>query len=331
MATIILRSINAALTARQAKGLISRSSTVLVESSKNYQKGAALCQQRFHSASNNTRIISINGTWTFLRNWSTASTESERSDNFSLSWKRPPGPPKVWKRIESATESRIKTKDEKPLKFTVEEVPVERVEDAVDLMANYFIPDEVICNSLKIKDDPLAVQDCRDLWRLALRQGISVAVFLEDSSVELREIAAVNVIFVMTPEDEKKLKNYKLKSKRTKPVLEYVFSVTDKINVMKHYGVDKFMAGFGMTVNPRFRGHSLGGYLLGSRNEIGREYNLRATETSFTGPASQTLALRSGFEILWQKKYSELYDENGKPLFPDVKIEYCTMMGKRLD
>lgn len=56
---------------------------------------------------------------------------------------KPPGqPPKIWKSIEKVT------KDGKPMKFTIQEIPEDRYEDAVRHMCAYFLADEPTCQCL---------------------------------------------------------------------------------------------------------------------------------------------------------------------------------------
>lgn len=54
------------------------------------------------------------------------------------------------------------------------------------------------------------------------------------------------------------------------------------------------------------------------------------SETVFTATASQILASRVGFEVLVERKYSEILNDEGKVAFPGVTVEYMKAMGKRL-
>lgn len=51
-------------------------------------------------------------------------------------------PPKVWKVIEK------KDKDGKLMKFTIQEIPENRYEDAVQHMCTYFLADEPTCSCM---------------------------------------------------------------------------------------------------------------------------------------------------------------------------------------
>lgn len=51
-------------------------------------------------------------------------------------------PPKIWKSIEKVT------KDGKTIKFTIQEIPEDRYENAIQHMCTYFLVDEPICHCL---------------------------------------------------------------------------------------------------------------------------------------------------------------------------------------
>ena len=51
-------------------------------------------------------------------------------------------PPKIWQVIEK------KNKDGKLMKFTIQEIPEDRYEDAIQHMCTYFLADEPTCQCL---------------------------------------------------------------------------------------------------------------------------------------------------------------------------------------
>lgn len=56
-------------------------------------------------------------------------------ENESSEWKRPPGPVNVWKIIDGK-------RNGESAKFTIQEVPVNRYEDILDHMCEYFLAEE---------------------------------------------------------------------------------------------------------------------------------------------------------------------------------------------
>ncbi|XP_011707011.1 PREDICTED: uncharacterized protein LOC105462181, partial [Wasmannia auropunctata] len=83
-------------------------------------------------------------------------------------------------------------KDGKLLKFTIQEIPEDRYEDAIEHMCTYFLADEPTCNCFNAKNDPLFVQDISTIWRLILTQGISIAAFIDNPDGGKPIIAGMN-------------------------------------------------------------------------------------------------------------------------------------------
>lgn len=52
---------------------------------------------------------------------------------------KPPGSPKIWEVVEKTN------KDGRSLKFTIQDIPEERNEEAVEHMCKYFLADEPTC------------------------------------------------------------------------------------------------------------------------------------------------------------------------------------------
>lgn len=65
-------------------------------------------------------------------------------NDVTLHWKRPPGPINIWKTIESTKHS----KNGKPIKYILQDIPKERYQDALDHMSKFFWHDEPACRSL---------------------------------------------------------------------------------------------------------------------------------------------------------------------------------------
>ncbi|XP_017890655.1 uncharacterized protein LOC108631325 [Ceratina calcarata] len=232
-----------------------------------------------------------------------------------------PGPPKIWNVVE--------IKKDKTMKFSIQEIPEDRYEEVVEHMCKYFIADEPTCNFMNGKDDPEFVDTFRILWRDLLNEGLSVGAFIDDPNGGKPILAAANMLTI-TSKDEKFDTNI-LKSKKAKDIMEAVLDLSKKANVFEKYGVDYYMNAFGLSVEPKYRGASLGAHLLNARTNIGREYKIPVTCTAFTSPISQKLAERCGFETLVEQDYDKIVDKNGKPIFRGIKVKDLKVMAKRLD
>ncbi|CAL1682376.1 unnamed protein product [Lasius platythorax] len=238
---------------------------------------------------------------------------------------KPPGqPPKIWKSIEKVN------KEGKTIKFTIQEIPEDRHEDAVQHMCTYFLTDEPICQCLNAKDDPAFVEDMSTIWRLLLVEGISIAAFTDNPNGGKPIIAGMNVLGVDFRDHIDSISKYQFKSQNCKNTFTVEVVPDETKIVYEHYGIDKYLYAIGLSVDPAYRGYGLGKDILKIRDLIGREYNIPATATVFSSIIAQKSARDAGFELLTAKDFVDIVDENGKQYFPGVKSKTFEFMGKRL-
>ncbi|XP_012541112.1 uncharacterized protein LOC105839381 isoform X2 [Monomorium pharaonis] len=231
-------------------------------------------------------------------------------------------PPKIWQQIEK------KDKDGKLMKFTIQEIPEDRYEEAVQHMCTYFLADEVTCACLDAKNDPLFVQDVSTIWRLLLAEGISIAAFIDNPNGGKPIIAGMNALGVDVKDQKDSISGYQFTSEKCKNTFEIIASAT-KV-VYERYGVDKYLYAIGLSVDPDYRGYGLGKDILKIRDLIGPMYKVPATSTAFTSIISQKSAAGAGFEEFLTQNYADLVDKDGKEYFPGIKSKNFKIMGKRL-
>ncbi|XP_020291892.1 uncharacterized protein LOC109858748 [Pseudomyrmex gracilis] len=227
-------------------------------------------------------------------------------------------PPKVWEVLEKIG------KDGKRKKFTIQEIPEDRYEEAVQHMCTYYLADEPLCACFNLKNTPLCVQIMSAVWRQSLSLGISVAAFTDNPDGGKPILAGMNVLII-----QHKQKKDATPKKCSMDNCQFRFSDLTDI-VCDRYGIDKYLYAYGLIVTPEFRGYGLGTDILKIRNHVGREYNIPATSTVFTSIISQNSAANAGFEVFLEKKFSDIVDENGKKRFPGVNPDIFKVMGKRL-
>ncbi|XP_024867002.1 uncharacterized protein LOC112451574 isoform X2 [Temnothorax curvispinosus] len=115
-------------------------------------------------------------------------------------------PPKVWKLVEKTD------KNGKPMKFTIQEIPEDRYEDAVQHMCTYFLADEPTCHCLNAKDDPVFVRDASTIWRLLLAEGISIAAFTDNPNGGKPIIAGMNALGIGSKSEKDSISGYEVSS-----------------------------------------------------------------------------------------------------------------------
>lgn len=111
-----------------------------------------------------------------------------------LSWKRPDNVtfPQVW--------LKFKAKDlnsDDLVEYRVQDLPLERYEDAIDHMCKYFIVDEPPSKSLGLSNDEPSVIETRLIYGGILNQKIVVACFKERSD----EIVGLNMVAITLKEE----------------------------------------------------------------------------------------------------------------------------------
>ncbi|XP_032685192.1 uncharacterized protein LOC116850699 [Odontomachus brunneus] len=237
---------------------------------------------------------------------------------------KPPGPPKIWDVIEKTGKER----DGRPIKFTIQEISADRIEDALEHMCTYFLADEPTCACFDAINTPIFVEECRALWREIMEQRIAIVAFVDNPNGGKPIIAGMNMLCVEFKENADKEMHFSSKFGITYKV---VMDLNKQVRLYERYGVDKYLFAVGLSVAPDFRRYGLGTDLLKTRDKIGREYNIQMTSTVFSSPYAMKAAERAGFELLLSKDYTDLVDENGKEYFPGIQIsKSIVIMAKRI-
>ncbi|KYQ57220.1 hypothetical protein ALC60_03741 [Trachymyrmex zeteki] len=231
-------------------------------------------------------------------------------------------PPKIWQVIEK------KNKDGKLMKFTIQEIPEDRYEDAIQHMCTYFLVDEPICQCLNAKNDSLFLHDMIMLWRMLLPEGISIAAFIDNPNGGKSIIAGMNVLGVNVRNQKDNISDYQYKSEKLKHTRE-ILNKTKM--VYERYEVDKYLYTLGLSVEPDYRGYGLGKELLKVRDLIGSAYGVPATATAVTSINSQKAAAGAGFEEFLTTNYADMVDKDGKEYFPNINSKALKIMGKRIN
>ncbi|XP_008212188.1 uncharacterized protein LOC100680143 [Nasonia vitripennis] len=257
-------------------------------------------------------------------------SDKSNESRIAADWKRPAGPLNVWRQV--VGRELLAGGSTRRIRFSIQDVPEDRYDEAVEHMLEFFLADEATCACLKLKQCQDAVEDFRKLWKYLFEIGLSVAAFKLDSDDSLLELAGVNVLFAVTEEINKALEDFTInfKCEKARKIFEFIHDESEKVDVCGMYGVDTYISALGLSVSPAFRGQKLGVTLLEARNDIGRKYGFTATATIFTGAASQKQAERAGFETKYSRDFSGVFDNDGQPLFPCIESKDIKFMTKEL-
>ncbi|XP_014226796.1 uncharacterized protein LOC106652382 [Trichogramma pretiosum] len=242
-------------------------------------------------------------------------------------WKRPEGPLNVWRIVDGY--ERMEDGSKKPIKFSIQDIPDDesRRQEVLDHFYDYFLEDEPVSKSTKIKQDPDGVADFQSVWNYALDQRVVIGCYKLDSDGKIDKLVGANIVFMVTKDSSKDMKNFK--SENFKKIWRLFEDLVSNADVCKIYNVDKYISSISLSVLPEYRGQKLGQYILETRDDLGKKYGFPATSTMFTAAASQRQAERAGFEEKFSKNYADIVDENGKPQFPNITSKCVKIMMKR--
>lgn len=84
------------------------------------------------------------------------------------------------------------------IQYRIQDLPPSRFEDAVKHMTKYFLAEEPLCQSRKLKDHPRSIYEFQDIIRSAMIENkMTIACFREGSD----EIVGINILFVKRQDD----------------------------------------------------------------------------------------------------------------------------------
>lgn len=250
--------------------------------------------------------------------------------SFKFFWKRPEAPPRLW----SIFGGRRSLEDGTLSNFIIQEMPEEMIEEVLDHVIDHCFTEEMArFNVAGFPNDRLARQELRSFLKCWVLQGISIVALLLNTNPAVKpRLVGVSVLSVITAQDDATIRS-RVEQFRSEPMRRMMpigFELTKEVDVLEVFGVDKYLDSFGLSVLPSFRGQGLGEKMLRLREVIGRAYDIPASATLFIEPTYQALAERVGFEVLVERKYSELLDRQGRVAYPGVDIECIKFMAKRL-
>ena len=167
-----------------------------------------------------------------------------------LKWSRPANVPypNVW--------LRFKAKDldsDELVEYRIQDVPEDQIEEAIERLTEFYIPDEPLCKTTDSDKDPKYIRDFQESWRAQAAQRMVLACYKEGSD----EILGVNLTYVASKDDDTSIEaKQQSQCKEFAMIIDLLAFVCNQrgFSVWDKYGVDKFVATFCLGVGRRFRG-----------------------------------------------------------------------------
>ncbi|XP_078051309.1 uncharacterized protein LOC144477458, partial [Augochlora pura] len=109
-------------------------------------------------------------------------------------------------------------------------------------------------------EDRLYMDFFRNLWRETLKEGLTVAAFVEDQNGGKPILAGLNMN-TLRYEDDIHM-SIAGESKKAQQLITVYTNTMKKAGIFEKYGVDRYLGAVGLSVHPSFRGAALGGHIL---------------------------------------------------------------------
>ncbi|XP_062534852.1 uncharacterized protein LOC134204037 [Armigeres subalbatus] len=239
-----------------------------------------------------------------------------------MEWTRPAKVlfPSVWHRFQAKAPMAKK----QLAWYRVQDLPEDRFDDAIRHMCDHFARDELMNQAKGLSRDLVAMSDVVALWRAMLPDRLSLVCFREGSD----EIVAVNILDVASKSDQD---DRRFDSAIFQAIYDTIEYVSKRANIFERYGVDRYLNAMGLSVNPEYRGRGIATEMLRARIALCRTVGLKLSSSCFTGPISQTAAVRAGFQEDFAITYGELARVNRKFSYPGIEENFCKYMSLRVD
>ncbi|XP_073983268.1 uncharacterized protein [Rhodnius prolixus] len=200
-----------------------------------------------------------------------------------------------------------------PLKFKIQTITPDLIEDVLRHMFTYFLTRKPITTYDDLLQDGKSVSSYTRFWKKTLLSGESM-VALEQRDDDIVKIVGVNITTVA---DKHKNYNEVYEGKVFNNVLNDVKNLTEIGNVYKTYDLDRYLTSHGLSVHSDYHGYNIGLRLLETREVLCQELGLKATATVFSSKVAQYLAAKAGFRTLVEQSFRTI-KVDGKIAYPDA-------------
>ncbi|KAI5631891.1 hypothetical protein NE865_15394 [Phthorimaea operculella] len=208
--------------------------------------------------------------------------------------------------------------------YVIQDLPPEDDEEALKLLVEHQLPDETLCITSGLIDDPVSIQSYIRCWRDYISKRMSLACYATTNGK--KQLVALNICAVeCRGESDKSLKV----GEAWKKQYDLVYYIDDRLDAFKYLGVDKLLYAVGLVVRREYRGAGIGARVLAAREPLCRQQGVKASYTLFTGEASQKLAARVGFTTAYEATFTELADAG--LFFPRDERKFIKLMVKKYD
>lgn len=228
------------------------------------------------------------------------------------------GFPKVFKECDCKS----KSDPDRSIKIRIQEVPENLLDDLVEFMVKYYLPDEPLARTSNVIGEEDSLETYKILFYIVLTQNLSLVALREGPDGQ-DEIVGAQLYTVFSLDDPPLPQ---LPGKAIQKLRRFLHEMKNE-ELMVGLNVYQHLQDWGLCVDPQYRGWGIGEQILRAANDLGEHIGIRTIITVFTVINSQVLAERLGYKTLNAFKYKEYLDEEGNVAFPgEDKTEKIKLM-----
>ncbi|XP_031628611.1 uncharacterized protein LOC116344280 [Contarinia nasturtii] len=233
-----------------------------------------------------------------------------------LTWKRPEHVvpfPHEW---HTFTAKSIHNPKEE-VEYIIKDIPEDRYDEVVDLMALYILKYEPLYVALKFWNDSEVIKHFKAEWRRQLKQKLSVACFRNDGS---DEIIGISILTVVEKADiiSKTIATY-INDKLD----EFISLIRDlySFDTFQKYGVKEYLTSDGFGIDPKYKNTGIDVELVKISEKICRTFGIKLTSSIFISDPMNKIADKLRFKPNNDRSYRDMRQIFG--IIPPVVTGIC--------
>ncbi|XP_013200023.1 uncharacterized protein LOC106142700 [Amyelois transitella] len=185
------------------------------------------------------------------------------------------------------------------LKFSVQDLTPDRMDEVIDIYSKYFIEDESIYKLSGASHNDKARNECIWLVNGMLKEkGIHIVVCVEESNDLNGKVVAVSSMKLNTS-SENGIPDITFETKEMNKLWEILQGMMAMYNVATSYSVDLWYDGRGVIVHPSYRCIGIATELVASRRKICKENGVPVSTAWMTSIGTQKAAQKD----LWDTPF----------------------------
>ncbi|XP_063628694.1 uncharacterized protein LOC134800150 [Cydia splendana] len=211
---------------------------------------------------------------------------------------------KVWIRFEK------QKRDGTLMRLRIQDLPLDRIEEATELMVRYFARDEPYRKATGFPNNPEALEEYRDYINKIFRDPASRNVMCcADTDEDEPDIIGISSVAVATESywDMTAGKG----TEEAKKINAIFYDVSHSFDLLKEFNLSSYYSGKSLVVVPEYRGYGIAEKFLTVRRLMCGAHGIPMTAAWMSTFATQIAAEKGGWQTLCELDYADIAMRHG--------------------